>query len=333
MKYLSLGSVLLLTGAVAASAGQQPSTDPAAQGPVFRSGASLVALNITVTDADKKYITGLKSGDFAVYEDGVQQNVQFFEADDVPIDLIVLLDSSSSMSDKIDVVHAAALGFLKNLRENDRGAVVTFSDGVDVAQPLTSDRALLEDAVKRTQPHGATALYNALYVALKQFGHAAQQAGDVRRQAIAVLSDGEDTSSLVSFDDVMALARKSGVNIYTIGLQSKYSAARTASTGGRRYFSESEYSLKTLAQETGAQAFFPAAVGELKDVYAVIARELAAQYSIGYAPTNPRPDGRFRRIVVRIASRPELRPRARAGYTADAVRTIAAAPAQAPSQR
>jgi Ca-activated chloride channel family protein len=332
VKYLALGSILLL--AVAGSAaGQQPSTNPAAQDPVFRSGASLVALNITVTDGDKKYVTGLKSEDFSIYEDGVQQHVQFFEAHEVPVDLIVLLDASSSMSDKMGVVHEAALGFLSSMRPADRGAVVAFSDGVEIVQTLTSDRQLLEDAVRRTKPHGATALYNALYVALKQFGRAAQQTDEVRRQAIAVLSDGEDTSSLVTFDDVLGVARKSGVSIYTIGLQSKYAAARAGSSGGRRYFSESEYSLKTLAQETGAQSFFPNVVNELKGIYALIAEELSAQYSIGYSPTNSRADGRFRRIVVRITSRPELRPRARAGYVAEAIRTAAVSSSPSPSPR
>ena len=330
MNHFAFAPAVLLAATVSA-AGQQPAVAPP-QGPTFRSGASLVALNITVTDGEKKYVTGLKPEDFAVFEDGVQQNVQFFEARQVPVDLIVLLDASASMSDKMNVVHEAALGFLKTLRDEDRGAVVTFSDGVDVAQPLTADRELLEAAVRRTQPRGATALYNALYVSLKQFGRAAQEAGDVRRQAIAVLSDGEDTSSLVGFEDVMALARKSGVSIYTIGLQSKYAAVR-AGAGGRRYFSESEYSLKSLATETGAQAFFPNAITELKGIYASIAQELSAQYSVGYAPSNTRTDGRFRRIVVRINSRPELRPRARTGYLAEAIRTATAATTQAPSPR
>ena len=331
MKHLSLAPALLLAATVSA-AGQQPATDAPPQGPTFRSGASLVALNITVTDGDKKYVTGLKPEDFAVFEDGVQQNVQFFEARQVPVDLIVLLDASSSMSDKMGVVHEAALGFLKTLRDVDRGAVVTFSDGVNIAQPLTGDRSLLEGAIRATEPRGATALYNAIYVALKQFGRAAQETNDVRRQAIAVLSDGEDTSSLVGFEDVMALARKSGVSIYTIGLQSKYATMR-AGASGRRYFSESEYSLKTLAQETGAQSFFPNAVSELKGLYANSAQELSTQYSVGYAPTNGRLDGLFRRIVVRITSRPELRPRARTGYVADGVRAAVAATTQTPSPR
>ena len=123
----------------------------------------------------------------------------------------------------MDVVHEAAVGFLKTLRAIDRGAVVAFADGVDVVQELTPDRAALEQAIRRTTARGATSLHNALYIALKQFGRGAQPAAATsRRQAIAVLSDGEDTSSLVSFDDVLALARKSGVSIYPIALQSQY---------------------------------------------------------------------------------------------------------------
>lgn len=293
---------------------------------VFRSGASIVAVNVTVTDPEKRLVTGLRADDFAVYEDGIQQRVRFFEAAEVPIDLILLIDTSSSMRDKMQVVHQAALGFLQTLRAGDRGAVVTFSDNVDVTQGLTEDRAALEAAVRRTTAYGATALHNALYVALKQFGRAAQQGTDVRRQAIAVLSDGEDTSSLVSFDDVLAMARKTGVSIYTIRLQSDVAAVRAVSDKPSRYFSEAAYAMKTLAAETGGQSFFPEIVTDLKKVYANIAQELSAQYSIGYTPSNPRRDGRFRRIIVRILTNPALRPRARSGYTADADRAAAVLP-------
>jgi Ca-activated chloride channel homolog len=252
-----------------------------------------------------------------VYEDGVKQDVRFFESTAVPVDLFVLIDTSASMTDRMDVVHEAAIGFLRTLRSGDRGAVVAFSDSVSVVQPLTGDRPLLEKAIESTHAHGATALNNAIYIALKQFGQQPRQDGAVRRQAIAVLSDGEDTSSLVSFDDVLSLARKMGVNIYTVALQSKYAGLRQTQDGNRRYFSESDYSMKMLARETGAQSFFPSLATELKGVYASIAAELASQYSIGYVPANGRNDGRFRRVVVQITTRPELKPRTRLGYTAE----------------
>jgi Ca-activated chloride channel family protein len=308
-----------------------PQTSQVSQSPVFRSGSALVALNVSVQDGVAKYVTGLQPTDFAVYEDGVKQDVRFFESNAVPVDLIVLIDGSSSMSDKIQIVHDAAGGFLKTLRPGDRGAVVSFADSVNVLQPLTSDLALLDKAVHGVVAHGSTALNNAIYVALKQFGQSARQDSEPRRQAIVVLSDGEDTSSLVTFDDVLVVARRMGVNIYTVGLQSKYTATQAAQSGARRYFSESDYAMKTLARETGAQAFFPLP-GELKGVYGSIATELANQYSIGYVPANGRTDGRFRRVIVQVVSRPELRPRTRMGYTADGI-SAAAGPAGVIPQR
>lgn len=343
MKVAALAPALLVL-VTAAAAGQQPvPTNGAHPAPpassaadptpaVFRSVANLVPLNVTVMDSNKKFVTGLTAADFAVLEDGVAQQVQFFESTKIPLDLIILLDTSSSMSDKMDVVHEAAVGFLRTLRPGDRGAVVGFAEGVDVLQELTGDRAGLEQAVRRTKPRGATSLHNALYIALKQFGRGSRHDSDVRRQVIAVLSDGEDTSSLVSFDDVLGVARKSGVGIYPIALQSKNAASRLVSTGQRRFFSESEYSLRLLAQETGAQAFFPMQIFELKDIYAQIAQELSNQYALAYAPANGRADGRFRRIVVRIPARPELTLRTRTGYTADAARSSSAAPIHQPQR-
>jgi Ca-activated chloride channel homolog len=312
-------TLVLTTGSTFA---QVPEPPPAATQPakpsVFRSGAALVSLNVTVQDTSAKYVGGLQPSDFAVYEDGVKQDVQFFESNAVPVDLIVLIDTSSSMIDKIDLVHDAASGFLKNLRSEDRGAVVGFAESVNILQPLTSDQGLLERAVRGTVARGSTAMNNAIYVSLKQFGVGARQDGPPRRQAIVVLSDGADTSSLVSVDDVLALARRMGVSIYTVALQSKFDAL-----AGRRYFSEADYAMKTLARETGAQSFFPVP-GDLKNVYASIANEVAHQYSIGYVPANLRPDGRFRRVVVQILNHAGLRPRTRPGYTADGVSTASA---------
>ena len=304
----------------AAELAQEPAP---AQSRVFRSGASMVALNVTVLDG-KKPVAGLGQQDFEVFEDGVQQNVRFFESKAVPLDVILLLDSSSSMNDKMDVVHNAARGFMKMLREGDRGAVVSFADSVAVLQALTSDPQAIETAINSTQARGSTSLYNAIYVALKQFGRSASDAGEVRRQAIAVLSDGEDTASVVAFEDVMALARKTGVGIYTIALQSQFAVLRSG--GAKKQFSDAEYAMKSLAQETGAQSFFPGSVHELKGVYDIITNELAAQYSLGYSPSNGRSDGRYRRIVVRVATNPNYRPRTRTGYVAETPARAAVVP-------
>jgi Ca-activated chloride channel family protein len=320
LKRFNLSLVLILSVAGSADA-QHPETE---QAPVFRTGTNIVSLNVTVTDPRKQPVPGLTQADFSVFEDGVQQQVRFFESRHVPLDLILLIDTSSSMRDKMGVVHEAAVGFLRSIKGDDRGAVVAFSDGVEVLQTLTSDAAALEQAIRGTAAKGSTSLHNALYIALKQFGRSTKSEGELRRQAIAVLSDGEDTSSLISFDDVLALARKTGVSIYTIGLQSKYSSARGAAAGTSRYFSTADFGMKSLAQETGAQAFFPSDASELKGIYGSIARELATQYSLAYSPANTRSDGRYRRIVVRVTARPELQLRTRSGYTAEAIRTVSA---------
>jgi Ca-activated chloride channel family protein len=279
------------------------------QSPLFKSTTSLVALNVIVTNPKQQYASGLRAEDFEVYEDGVRQQVQFFATAEVPLDLILLIDASSSMTDKVRVVHEAARGFVETLRPKDRAAVVSFADGVRVLQPLTDDHALVHHAIDQTGAKGATALHNAIYVALKEFGKPASALGDVRRQAIAVLSDGEDTSSLLTFDDVLDMAKRSGVSIYTIGLKSpEYGGS------SRSYFSQSDFAMKQLAIETGAMPFFPQGVRELDNVYGAIATELASQYSIGYVPSNVREDGKYRRVVVRVANRPELRPRTRTGY-------------------
>jgi Ca-activated chloride channel family protein len=305
---------LLVPTIGAVQAGAQSPRDNAQGSAAFRSGASLVALNVTVTDSKKRHVSGLGADDFAVFEDGIQQEVRFFESSAVPIDLIILLDTSSSMGHRLDVAQRAALGFVGTLRAGDRAAVVAFSDGVDVLQTLSSDRAALESAIRSTTAGGGTALHNALYIALKQFGQSVKSGGQIRRQALAVLSDGDDTSSLISFDDVMEIALKSGVSIYTISLASDVS--QDAPPDGPRAFSQSDYGMRKIAQDTGALSFFPQSVGELRAIYDAIAAELSTQYSIGYAPRNARSDGRFRRIIVRVTSRPELRSRARPGYLA-----------------
>ena len=326
MRRFVLASLILLSAVIPASAQTPPVTAAADQAPpVFRSRTELVALTVAVLDSGQRFVTGLSANDFAVYEDGVRQDLSFFAASEVPLDLILLLDTSASMSDKIATMHQAALGFLHTLRTSDRGAVVSFNDGVQVLQGLTGDVQTLADAVRSTEAHGATALNNAIYVAIKEFGRSAKQTGAVRRQAIAVLSDGDDTCSLMTFEDVLKEAKKSGVAIYTISLRSQ-----SATQQQRGVFSTALYSMKTLAQETGAQAFFPTAIQELTAVYGKIADELDHQYALGYSPKNGRADGRYRRVVVQVVSRPDLRLRTRTGYFAERASASTATTEMAP---
>jgi len=282
---------------------------------VFRSGVDLVALNVVVTDGATKFVSGLEPKDFAVYEDGVQQDVTFFAASAIPLDLAILLDTSASMSDKMDEVQQAATGFASTLRDGDRAMVVDIKDATRILQPLTSDIEGARRAIASTKAKGGTALYNGVYTTLKELTKQRRNDGEVRRQAIVVLSDGDDTASLVMFDDVMGEAKEAGIAIYTITLRTP-SIFESVQAAGRRRFSESEYAMKALAQETGARAFFPSSITELGGVYSSIAQELASQYALGYIPKNPRRDGMFRKVTVRVASHPGAAPRTRSGYVA-----------------
>jgi Ca-activated chloride channel homolog len=290
-------------------------TDSAPSAPLFRGGVDLVALSVVVTDPQEHFVNGLTAADFAVFEDGVQQDVSFFAAATVPLDLALLLDTSASMVDKMETMQQAALGFLRTLRPGDRAAIVDIKDNVQIAYSLGEDIEAANQAVRKTTARGGTALYNGLYLGIKEMVKQRKINGDVRRQAIAVFSDGEDTASLVAYDDVLQLAKQSGITIYTITLKSAFAVKQTANAG-RRYFSESEFAMKSLAQETGARAFFPTQIRELGAVYGAIAEELANQYAIGYSSKNPRRDGSFRRVIVRVAERPGARARTRMGYLA-----------------
>lgn len=317
MRSASLVALAFIVSAPVAAQPAAPADAGAQRHPqaTFRSGVDLIALNVTVTDPGQRYIRDLGHGDFAVYEDGVQQDIAFFAATAVPLDLAILLDTSASMTGQLTLVQQAAIGFIETLGSGDRGTVIAFNDRADVLQPLTGDGAALEAAVRQASAKGATALYNAVYVALREFEKSARRAAEVRRQAIVLLTDGDDTASLVTFDELLDLARRQAVTIYTIAVAPPY-APRVQRAS--RYFSEAQYAMKTLASETGGRPFWPQRIEDLAGIYAAIAEELSYQYAIGYTAKNPKQDGAFRRIVVRVPSRPDARPRARTGYFAPA---------------
>ena len=266
-----------------------------AQQPAFRSGVDLVSLNVTVADPTGRFVTDLEPTAFQVFEDGVKQEVTFFNRSNLPIALSLLLDTSASMEDKLPTAQEAAVGFARKLRTSDLAQVVDFDSRVSIAQAFTSNVSDLEAAIRRTSPGGSTSLHNAIYIALKELKKVqARSAEDIRRQAIVVLSDGEDTSSLVSFDEVLELAKRSETAIYSIGLRSR------GPERVRGAFNESDFVLRQLAQETGGKAFFARASAELSGIYEQISDELSSQYMVGYSSKNPKRDGAWRRIVVRV---------------------------------
>lgn len=315
---------LIATAGIAASAslisaaGQAPAQSPPAtqqptvqQAPSFRAGVELVSLNVTVTDSASRYITDLRQEDFQVFEDGVLQDVTFFTRTNLPIALGLLVDTSASMETRLPIAQEAAIGFARKLRPQDLAEVVDFDSRVVILQPFTNKAEELESAIRRTSAGGSTSMYNAIYIALKDLKKiVATNVDEIRRQAIVVLSDGEDTSSLLPFEEVLDLAKRSETAIYAIGLRSNEAGA-----SGNKGFKEAEFVLRQLAQETGGRAFFPNQVTELPAIYTQISEELSSQYTVGYTSKNSKRDGAWRRVIVRV-NRPTAVPRTKQGYFA-----------------
>jgi Ca-activated chloride channel family protein len=278
-------------------------------GQVFRAGIDVVSLNVTVMDGQQAHVRDLEAGDFTVFEDGAAQDIQFFSRSNLPIALSLLIDSSASMEERILVAQDAAVGFAQRVRPQDLAQIVDFDNRVTIVQGFTNDKAALERAIRSTTAGGSTSLYNAIYIALRELRKVKPPTGEeVRRQAIVVLSDGEDTTSLVRFEEVMDLAKRSETIIYTIGLQPR-------EQGALRGFREAEFVLRQFAQETGGRSFFVNRAEELTAVYAQIADELSSQYTLAYTSTNGRRDGAWRKVLVQVG-RPNVTVRTRRGYFA-----------------
>ena len=278
----------------------------AAQGQRIRSGVELVSLNVTAIDGQGKFTTDLTEEEFEVFEDGAKQKLTFFSKTQQPISLALLLDTSASMDERMAIAQEAAIGFARQLHKEDQAEVIDFDSQVRVLSPFTNDAAALEKAIRATTPNGSTSLYNALYIALKELKKVrAASTSDIRRQAIVLLSDGDDTSSLIEFDQVLDLAKRSEVVIYAIGLRQGEIA--------RREFKEAEFVLKQLATETGGRAYFPTDARELAKIYQGIWDELSSQYAVAYSSANPKRDGAWRRVQVRLL-RPNITARTKQGY-------------------
>jgi VWFA-related protein len=303
-RVLAAAVALAAFGSVAAAQQERPQPQP----PAFRAGIDIVSLNVTVTDGVNHYVTDLDEADFQIFEDGVRQETTFFSRRQQPIALSLLLDSSASMEDNLPTLQAAAGSFVRRLKPNDIAQVIDFDNRVDVRQVFTGNQTDLLTAIDRTAAGGSTSLYNAVYIALKELRKVrAVTEQDIRRQALVVFSDGDDTSSLVSFDEVLDLAKRSETSIYAIALRGP--------DVQQKGFKEAEFVMKTLALETGGKSFFPAKIDDLNGVYSQIADELASQYTIGYTSKNPRRDGAWRRIDVRV-TRPNVAARTKRGYYA-----------------
>jgi Ca-activated chloride channel family protein len=277
----------------------------------------VVSLGVTVTDKSEHQVGGLAQENFTVLEDGRPQTVRFFAADPTPLDLAILLDTSASMGAMIADAQEAALELAAALRPGDRASFTEVKRGMNELHPLSADTANLARAIHATTSGGGTALLDAIYVTLRTLQRAATT-HEIRRQALVVLSDGEDTSSTMRYDDVLDAVQRSGVAVYAVSLRPS-GAPRPNRPMSRLLMGDSvngDFVLRSLAGQTGGRVLFGLASKDLAHTCRQIASELANQYSLGYVSSNVHNDGRYRQVSVRVMTPVGVVARTRPGYFA-----------------
>jgi Ca-activated chloride channel family protein len=240
----------------------------------------LVLINATVTDREGRYVTGLGENQFEIYEDKIQQKIQYFSQEDAPVSVGIIFDVSGSMDQMIPVSHQAAVSFLKYGSPQDEYFLVEFNDRPHVTIDFTSDIVKLENHLVFVPSKGTTALYDALYVGLDKV-----KQGMNPKKALLAITDAGENHSRYSFEDLKDFAREKDVQLYVMHIGTQY-----GNDGG---------TLGGLARMTGGRSFNVSSQ-DLDDVSQKIAAELKNQYLIGYRPTNTSKDGKLRKVQVKV---------------------------------
>ena len=268
---------------------------------VVKVDSSIVVLNASITDVAGKQISGLKQSQFRVFEDGVEQPISFFAAEETPFAAAILIDTSGSMEQRVSLARSAAIKFLEGLRAEDVVAIYNFDSKVKQIQDF-SNADYLADAFYDLKANGMTVLNDAIRDASKALSGRSE-----KRKAIIVLSDGEDTQSSSSAEKALRAALAGDILIYTVDMSS-------VETGGKQRM-QNQGVLKNFAEKTGG--FFVATPGgiAMRDAFQRIVTELGNQYTIGYQPLQTKTDGKWHALELRI-NRSNLTIRTRKGYNA-----------------
>ena len=269
---------------------------------MFRSSTELVDLYVTVTDDNGRLVPNLTQDDFAIFDDQVPQEIVLFENDVRPITVVVMLDTSASMTPSLELLKAGAEQFLIRMLPDDQGRVGAFNDKIEI-EPATfiGDRDRLIDALGELDFGNPTRLYDAIAASLDALQ-------DIEgRRVILVFTDGDDTDSDLGWRAVLERAVVEEVMIYAIGLESNYF------NGVRQVRSRPDRNLKRFAEETGGGYFELKETDELGPTFTRVAQELHSQYVLGFAPTTR--DGRLHSLEVRLR-RLGMTSRARRSYIA-----------------
>lgn len=261
-----------------------------AQTPVFRDAVELVTMGVTVSDRSGAYLGELGRDDFEIVEDGRPQTITYFaqggQAETAPaLHVGLLFDTSGSMTDDIALARSAAVRFLNTLKDAEDMTLVDFDTEVRMSRYGQRDFPRMVERIRNRKPDGFTAMYDALGVYLDRASE------DEGRTILVLYTDGGDTRSTIGFGDVMTLVRASDVTIYAVGFLENQSASLRTEQRARLY---------QLADATGGQAFFPTRMKEVETAYDTIVSQVRAQYSLGYASTNTKQDGGWRKVEIRL---------------------------------
>ena len=272
----------------------------------FKSGTLTVPVYVTVTDAEKRLVPDLQREDFEVLDNGKSQQLTLFENKHVPIAVVVMLDTSGSMTLALERVKAAAEQFLLRLLPEDTGRVGAFNDKIEFhpEDSFTSDRDTLIRSLKELDFGYPTRLWDAVDESIRKLD------GVPQRRVLLVFTDGADTASRRDLDDVMQQSVAKEMMVYSIGLETEIF------NGQYRQRSSPDRGLKKLSEETGGGFFLLKKEDELGATFTRVAQELHSQYVIGFSPTAL--DGKVHKLEVKV-KKPGMNARARKSYLAAAV--------------
>ncbi len=269
---------------------------------ILKVDSSVVLLNATILDKSGKPVGGLKQEQFKVLEDGSQQVINFFSAEETPFAAVILIDTSGSMEERVSMARAAAINFLDGLRANDSAAIYRFDSKVFLVQQFSGSRDI-DEKIYDIKADGMTALNDSIYKASVELAKRVE-----KRRAIVVLSDGADTFSGVSSTKALKAAMEADASIYTIDMSAMNS------NGKERM--QNQAALKNFAEKTGGRFISTPGGAAMRQAFKGIVEELGVQYTISYEPSNLKKDGKWRSIEL-LVSRPNLTIRTRKGYTAN----------------
>jgi Ca-activated chloride channel family protein len=275
----------------------------------IRVNSSLVLVPVTVTDQQDRVILGLARDQFRVWDDKVEQTISHFAAEDVPISIGLVFDSSGSMGPKLRMSRAAVTQFIKSANPDDEFSLVTFNDQAKMLTGFTKDPGYIQDRLMFIESKGRTALLDGLILSMNEMKNAKHT-----RKAILLISDGGDNNSRYSVREVKSRLREADVQLYAIGIMEPL-AGRTRTMEEM----DGPLLLDEIASQTGGRLFEAADVGELPNIATRIGAALRNQYVLGYVPSADNRDGKYHHLQVKISKSkglPSLRIFSRMGYYA-----------------